>query len=104
MTQDVKNWDLWDAMAERLEDPVERDALKQEKVLSNTDGEALLRVVSRKSARGEEVKWTEEVKGRRSRANGSAETIVGDEPDDVGEDRGDIPLFWIALINRAYCI
>ena len=91
-------------MAERLEDPVERDALKQEKVLSNTDGEALLRVVSRKSARGEEVKWTEELKGRRSRPNGSAETIVGDEPDPSGEDRGINLLLWIDLMNRANCV
>jgi hypothetical protein len=82
-------------MAERLEDPVEQDALRQEKARSNPDGAALLRVVSRKSARGDEVVWTEEVKGQRSRQNVSAETIVGDGTDEAtaGEDRGaDIPI------------
>jgi len=78
-------------MAERLEDPVERDALRQEQLLSsNADGEALLRVVSRKSARGEEIKWTEEVKRSKSRENGSAETIVGGKAaaEEGGEERG----------------
>jgi hypothetical protein len=79
-------------MAERLEDPVERDALRQERVLSSTDGEGLLRVVSRKSARGEEIKWTEELKLKihKAKENGSAETIVGTKAavEGRGEDRG----------------
>ena len=75
-------------MAERLEDPVERNALRQEKVLSNTGGEVLLRVVSRKSAGGEEFKWTEEVKRHKAGDNSSAETIVSDKAEEGGEDRG----------------
>lgn len=85
-------------MAERLEDPVERDALRQEQVLSNADGETLLMVVSRKSARGEEVKWTEEVKRCKARDNGSAETIVGGKAaaEEGGEERGNNGR-WIAI-------
>ena len=88
----------WDAMAERLEDTVESDALRQEQVLPNADGEALLRVMSRKSSRGEEIKWTEEVKRRKSRENGSAETIVGGKAaaEEGGEERGN-NVRWIAI-------
>jgi len=87
----------WDAMAERLEDTVESDALRQEQVLPNADGEALLRVMSRKSSRGEEIKWTEEVKRRKSRENGSAETIVGGKAAaEGGEERGN-NVRWIAI-------
>ena len=92
-------------MAERLEDPIEQNALRQEKALSGGDGEGLLRVVSRKSARGQEVKWTEEVKGGRSRHNGSAETIVGDGTEESGEDRGiDYMASRISLTGRADCV
>jgi hypothetical protein len=51
-------------MAEKIDDPIEESTLRQ-KVGSNydKDEDSILRILSRKSSRkGEEVKWTEEVK------------------------------------------
>lgn len=79
-------------MAERLEDPIEADALHQEKIMSNPDHEdelSILRVISRKSARGNEVKWTEESIKRSKRVpNSSVETIAGETSEDADEGRG----------------
>jgi hypothetical protein len=78
-------------MAERLEDPVEADVLHQEKIMSNPDHDdelSILRVISRRSTRGNEVRWTEEARKRSKRVlNDSEETIAG-ESEDVDEDRG----------------
>jgi hypothetical protein len=79
-------------MAERFEDQVEGDVLHQEKIMSNPDHDdelSILRVISRKSARGNEVKWTEEARKRSKRVpNDSEETIAGESSEDVDEDRG----------------
>jgi hypothetical protein len=81
-------------MAENEEDPIEASALHQEKLClhdgKEDDGQSILRVVSRKSARGgDEVKWTEEVHQLASlrKSVNSSETIVGSEGDDRGNFR-----------------
>jgi hypothetical protein len=93
-------------MAENLEDPIEASALHQEKLSSHDgnedDGQSILRVVSRKSARGgEEVKWTEEVNQSANlrKSVNSSETVVGSE----GDDRGIVPEGSMAYF-RSDCI
>jgi hypothetical protein len=77
-------------MAENVDDPIEESALRQEKVLSHPDdGNSILRVLSRKSVHGADVKWTEEVKKSKSGARcDSAETIVGKQAERPEDDRG----------------
>lgn len=60
--------------------------------MSNPDHDddlSILRVIGRKSARGNEVKWTEEAIKRSEKArNGSEETIDGESSEDAAEGRG----------------
>jgi len=93
-------------MAENVKDPIEADALHNEKLScpeNKDDGEeAILRVISRKSFRdGEEVKWTEEVKKLVNPKTivDTANTIIACE----GDDRGLFPGEQWAYI-RTHCI
>jgi len=75
-------------MAERSEDPVERDVIRQQAEMAHLEqGEpSLLRIQSGKSARGEDIQWTEEVPN--DSPFDSSETIVGEKVGVANVDRG----------------
>ena len=81
-------------MAEKIDDPIEESTLRQ-KVGSNydKDEDSVLRILSHRSTRkGEEIKWTEEVKT--VRPHDFTETIAAQRY----EDRGNFYL-WFGLID-----
>jgi hypothetical protein len=77
-------------MAENLEDPVELDALQQEKSTTGEDHNLTFRRLTRKTVlEGDEISWTEEViKSKRVRAEDSGTTIVSEQTENVEAERG----------------